>query len=331
MMSRFSALFGPPDTLKTLPTRCPVPFDYLPITNHGPEDVAIDADGQLIVGTENGNIVRINPQTRQQQVLANTGGRPLGIECLANGDLIVCDARLGILQVNPEQAQVKILADRFEGRHLRLCNNASVTQDGTIYFSQSTIRRPLEDFRQDLVDHLPTGRFFRLRPNQSTPELLKDHLAFANGVTLSPDESFVLVAESGRHQINRYWLKGPKQGQWEHFAHLEGVPDNLCTDESGLFWVAIASPQDWRLGLIKHLPTVVRIGLGHLQRRMDFPVIRQMHIQAFDQHGNVVHRLQWCDDDFHMPTGLRRKGNLLYISSLAESALMMLDLRSLDG
>lgn len=37
--------------------------------------------------------------------------------------------------------------------------------------------------------------------------LLKD-LYFANGVALSKDESFVLVAETFQYRISRYWLKG---------------------------------------------------------------------------------------------------------------------------
>ncbi|MEO1377514.1 MAG: hypothetical protein AAFW70_25190 [Cyanobacteria bacterium J06635_10] len=36
------------------------------------------------------------------------------------------------------------------------------------------------------------------------------NLSFGNGVVLAPDESDLLVADSLRYQIKRYWLKGEK-------------------------------------------------------------------------------------------------------------------------
>jgi sugar lactone lactonase YvrE len=45
---------------------------------------------------------------------------------------------------------------------------------------------------------------------QGGTELLLDKIHFANGVTLAHDESYVLVCETPRARILRYWLKGPK-------------------------------------------------------------------------------------------------------------------------
>jgi hypothetical protein len=43
-------------------------------------------------------------------------------------------------------------------------------------------------------------------------EVLLEHIYFANGVALAKDESFVLVVETPRSRVLRYWLKGPKGG-----------------------------------------------------------------------------------------------------------------------
>ena len=76
-----------------------------------------------------------------------------------------------------------------------------------------------------------------------TDVLLKD-LYFANGVALSQNEDFVLVNETYRYRIQRYWLKGEKAGTHDLFAdNLPGMPDNLQGDRAGTFWVALPTPR----------------------------------------------------------------------------------------
>ena len=41
-----------------------------------------------------------------------------------------------------------------------------------------------------------------------------DGLQFANGVVLSPDESYLLVAETGAYRITRLWLGGARAAIW---------------------------------------------------------------------------------------------------------------------
>lgn len=50
--------------------------------------------------------------------------------------------------------------------------------------------------------------------NAKTKEntVLIDGINFANGVALSEDEEFVIVAETAGSRILRYYLKGPKKG-----------------------------------------------------------------------------------------------------------------------
>jgi sugar lactone lactonase YvrE len=310
----------------TRSTPCPFPLHFLPMLGQGPEDVAINLNGHLIVGLAGGWIMQIDPHTQQQQCIANTGGRPLGIECLPNNNLIVCDAERGLLHIDVSNGHVTVLVSHYQGQPLRFCNNASVARDGTIYFSQSTTRYGLAEFRRDLIDDRPTGRLFRLRPQHTAPELLCDGLAFANGVALSADESFVVVAESGRNRLKRYDLRGAQQGRLQPFgAALAGMPDNLSVDDDGLFWLAIASPTDTRLDQVRQLPFAIRHGLGKLQQYLPIPTLRRVQVQAFDQAGYVVHDWCWQHPKFHMVTGIRRAGRTLYLASLAESSVMAVD------
>lgn len=71
-----------------------------------------------------------------------------------------------------------------------------------------------------------------------------DNLWFANGVALSPNENFVIVAETHATRIQRYWLSGPQKGIYEMFYEgLPGIPDNITPDADG-FWVALGLPAD---------------------------------------------------------------------------------------
>ncbi|PHU03292.1 hypothetical protein BC332_28543 [Capsicum chinense] len=76
--------------------------------------------------------------------------------------------------------------------------------------------------------------------DKSTKEVtvLLRGLAFANGVALSKDKSIVLVAENSTSRIVRYWLKGPRAGQYYTSIDLTGYSDNIERNSKGEFWVA---------------------------------------------------------------------------------------------
>ena len=123
--------------------------------------------------------------------VADTGGRPLGLELLADGDLLVCDAVRGLLRVDPGSGAVEVLLDRVEGKPMRFCNNAAVAADGTIWFTDSSLHYGDRAVEGRLRPGHPHGRLVRRDPD-GTVTVVLDGLAFANGVALAADESFVV-------------------------------------------------------------------------------------------------------------------------------------------
>src|ERR1044072_755976 len=67
---------------------------------HKPEDVAVDADGKIYGGFEDGRIMVLQPDGTRPRLFANTGGRPLGLVFDRAGNLIVADAIKGLLSGN---------------------------------------------------------------------------------------------------------------------------------------------------------------------------------------------------------------------------------------
>ena len=59
------------------------PITVLQVDGVGTEDVLVSEDGRVYTGTEDGNLHEIDPKSRTSRVLANTGGRPFGLELAA--------------------------------------------------------------------------------------------------------------------------------------------------------------------------------------------------------------------------------------------------------
>ncbi|CAG9838273.1 unnamed protein product [Diabrotica balteata] len=222
----------------------------------GPETFA-DFNGELYTGVDGGSIVKLVGD--KVVPVAKTGktckgyheeqicGRPLGMEFNKNGDLIVADAYYGILKVNVKTGTKEVLVSpdtKINGKKPRLFNSVSVASNGDIYWSDSSTKFPLYDLVFDVLSH-PSGRLVQYDAKTKTNKVLIDNLHFANGVVLSENEDFVLVAESVRARVHRYYLKGPKKGTQEIFIDaLPGIPDNLEKDGRGGFLVSLIENDD---------------------------------------------------------------------------------------
>ena len=206
----------------------------------GPEDVVVDGRGFIYTGTEDGSILRI-ATSGEITTIADAGGRPLGIE-LYGDDLLVCNADLGLQRVT-KNGTVEVLEDRFESRKFVFTNNATVANDGTVYFTDTSQRWPLREFSNDILEATATGRLLRRSPDGELTELVAN-LAFANGVALDGEAASVFIAETAKYRIHRHWLTGDKAGRTDVFLdNLPGFPDNLTFAE-GILWVGYASPRN---------------------------------------------------------------------------------------
>ena len=92
----------------------------------GPEDVVIDSRERIVTGLASGEILAFPTSGDAPTVLANTGGRPLGIEREPDGGgLVICDAQRGLLRLD-DSGRIETLVDSYEGQRLRFTNNAAI-------------------------------------------------------------------------------------------------------------------------------------------------------------------------------------------------------------
>jgi hypothetical protein len=304
-----------------------VRLEVFDLPGPGPEDVVLDASGNVLAGLADGRIVRISPDGRQVEAVADTGGRPLGLEFVPDDGLLVCDASLGLLRVDLRSGRVTTIVDRIDGRRIVFCSNVVRASDGTVYFSESSTKFGLEHFKAELIAHSGTGRLSRRSPDGSI-DLVADGLQFANGLALGPDESWLAVAETGGYCITRIWLTGPRAGERETLVdNLPAFPDNMSTGSDGLIWVALPSPRDPVLDLLASRPPALRKLVWRLPEAVQPKEKKTVWVQAYDSDGTLVHDLQTQHDRFCMATGVREVDGVVWIGSLTAPGIGRVILR----
>lgn len=288
----------------------------------GPEALLIDDDGFLITGLHDGRIVRSNKDGTVLTVLAQTGGRPLGIARHPDGRLIIADAIKGLLALDA-QGHLRSLTTSSDGVPFGFTDNLSIDSAGHfVYFSDATSRWGYGHDGEAIIEHGGDGRLLRYDFSTGKTEQLLDQLQFANGVALGPDDEYVLVNETGAYRITRYWLKGPKAGQHDLFIdNLPGLPDNLSFNGKDHFWVALYAPRSPLLdGLAEH--PFLRKMLVRALMILPKPIEHRAFALGLDTQGQVIANLQDDSKNNYSPiTEVRENNGWLYLGSLTRSSM----------
>jgi sugar lactone lactonase YvrE len=303
-------------------------LELLPIgDHHGPETVALDAEGRIYATTHEGRIVRLQADGSRPEIWATTGGRPLGIRFDAGGNLVVADAFRGLLRIAPD-GTVTVLATEADGKPILYANSVDVAADGKIYFSDASTKFGASRWGGtypasllDILEHGAHGRLLVYDPAAGKATTLVTGLDFANGVAIAADQRYVLVNETGTYRILRHWIAGPRRGDTEPLIeNLPGFPDNLSTGLEGRFWLALISPRNRLLDrlsdapfartIIQRLPTVVRP-----------KAVAYGHVVAIDGTGRVLASLQDPDGTYGLTTGATEARDHIYVGSLVMPVL----------
>lgn len=198
-----------------------------------PECVAIHSDGSLWCGGERGQVFRLDPQGRELQQVATTEGFCLGLAFDAQARLYICDLKEAcVFRLDPGTGRLERFAEGAGGHRMRSPNFPVVDGRGRVYVSDS------HGF------HDPGPGIFRFDPGGAGELWYGETIDFANGLALTPDESFLYVVESFAGRIFRVPIdEGGRAGPREEVAHLPGaVPDGIVMHPSGNLYVGCYEP-----------------------------------------------------------------------------------------
>ena len=297
---------------------------------YGPEDTTVDANGVIYTGTQDGWIVRVWPDGRVENWL-QTDGRPLGLVFDRDGNLIVADAWRGLLSIAPDKT-VTVLTREAEGLPFRFTDDVDIAPDGRIYFTDASSRFHQPEYILDLMEMRPHGRLLRYDPATGKTKVLLRDLNFANGVAVSPDGEYLLVNETWRYRIIKYWISGRKPGTAEVFAdNLPGFPDNLALDEAGRYWVAFPTPRNPQIDSMHTRPWLKDL-LAKLPDSFK-PVPEQYGLAiAFNEKGKVLASLHDTDGQ-HLQeiTSVNPHNGVLYFGSLHNNRIGRMTIESVPG
>ena len=286
-----------------------------------PEDVAVDSENRIYAGMDDGRIMRLQPDGTRPELFANTNGRPLGLKFDSSGNLIVADSIKGLLSIGPT-GDVLVLSTEADGIAFRITNDLDVAKDDTIYFTDASSRFPLTNYKADILEHQSTGRLLTYDPVTRKSHVLLGGLSFANGVALSPDQSFVLVNETGKYRIHRVWLIREKYGKSEIFIeNLPGFPDGISSNGKDKFWLALVTPRDATLDKLLPHP-FLRKAVWRLPPFLRPAPKRYSFVLGLDTNGRVVANLQDGSSGCYaqIANAVEHDG-FLYFGSIGESSV----------
>ena len=311
-----------PPPIDPLPKFPSAELTVIPVPGDAPEDVVVDADGNIWTGLIDGRIVRISPDGTGATVVGETGGRPLGLTVARDGRLLICDSPRGLLALDPATGKADVLVDEIDGRKPLFCSNVVELADGTIYFTESAKDFTYAHFKGPILEARGAGTLNRRDPD-GTVRTVVDGLYFTNGVTATKDESALVVAETQGRRLSKYWLTGANAGSVTPLAtNLPGMPDNISTGADGRIWVAMVSATNAMAEWLPKTPPLLRKLLWTLPDKLQPQIKPEVWAVAFDaDSGQPVAGLRTTHPSFGSITGLVESDGKLWMGTIAFAAV----------
>ncbi len=307
----------------------------------GPEDVILDAAGNLYCGTRDGRILRLAaPDFADVTTLAKIGGRPLGLALDAEGRIVTCVAGMGLVRVTMS-GEVTLLADQTnrslisvqDDTTIRMADDLDIAPDGVIYFTDATRRYDIENWGMDLLEGRPNGRLISHDPRTGKTRTVCDNLIFPNGVCVTHDGKHLLVASTWACSILIFDLANLSAGPRVFLSGLPGYPDNINRGSDGGYWVALAGMRNPVFDAAMTLPG--------LRRRMSrqvpptnwlFGNLNIGGVLKIDGQG-VIRDALWDapDGPLYMITSMREHRGALYLGGVTNDRIGRLELTGADA
>ena len=181
------------------------------------------------------------------EIFYDAGSWVAGLHFDNDENLIALSHKEGLIKISPNK-EVTILAKTDEnGRQFLIPNGLDISSNGMIYFSNTSHESAynIKYGRKLIMEIKPTGGLYAYNPKTEKVTTLIEGTYFGNGVVLSQNEDFLLMTETTKYQITKYWLKGDNAGNSEVFMeNLPGFPNGISKREDGSFWLGFSTQRN---------------------------------------------------------------------------------------
>ncbi|CAI5471110.1 unnamed protein product [Closterium sp. Yama58-4] len=327
----------------------------------GPESLAIDASGRgPYSGLADGRVVQRSADDSQWEPFAHTSpnrtpqlcdippksqpdpskepicGRPLGLRFHpVTGELYIADAYYGVNRVGLKGglAEQLVGGKPVGGQKVSFVNDLDIDAEdanGTVYFTVTSTKYGMRHFLSMILDGGADGGVYKYDVATGEVTQLVAGVAFANGIALSVDRSFLVYCETIRARCNRYWLTGSKAGTHEVMVDLPGVPDNPRLNPRGRFWIAMPAYRTAAYDFLARTPRLrsilLRLNLHPLLLYAGIFGLPNGVIAEVDSSGQITEILEdRAGKRVQAPSEVMERDGKLWIASLIVPHLAVLD------
>lgn len=164
------------------------------------------------------------------------------------GRLICCEHLARVVSRIEHDGSRRVLAGHWQGKRFNSPNDVIVAPDGAIWFSDPTYGIDSDYEGEKAESEIDASNVYRLDPESGAVEAVITDRVKPNGLGLSPDGRFLVVADTGRSHVpdwpvtlTRYRLdaEGRPIQPGETFATLDnGFYDGFRFDAEGNLWTS---------------------------------------------------------------------------------------------
>ncbi|MGI9532995.1 SMP-30/gluconolactonase/LRE family protein [Lutimonas sp.] len=225
----------------------------------GAEEFAVDKAGNIFCGVHKGKkdfssgaILKISPDDSIEEFLV-TNNWVTGMQFDKNGALIALMNDVGLIKINANKSIDTLLTKTPQGKPILMGTGLKIASDGVIYFTNmsSTDKTSWKYVNKLILEMKPTGGVYSYNPKTKMTTTISEGNYFGNGLEISANEEFILVSETSKYRILKYWIEGDKKGQSEVFIdNLAGFPNNISKSENGNYWVGFTTKRNEQLDKI---------------------------------------------------------------------------------
>lgn len=166
-------------------------------------------------------------------VVRSPSGKSNGLTLDPQGRLVACEHGNRRVSRTERDGTVTTVADAYEGKRLNSPNDVVVRSDGTIFFTDPPYGldgRPAELDVQGVYAISPAGAI----------RLIADDFTKPNGLTFSPDESILYIADTEHSHIRAFDVASDGTlSNGRLFCEVQR-PDGMKTDRDGRIWTTAA-------------------------------------------------------------------------------------------
>lgn len=192
------------------------------------------------------------------------------------GQLIHCEGELKAVTRTDLDGTVTTLVDKFEGGRFNRPNDVICRSDGSLYFTDPSMRIPFAVREQPMPDRaqgvFAGASVYRVMPDDTVSHVIT--VEYPNGLAFSPDERTLYIANS-RSTKYIHAVDLDENGDMLHariFADLSGdapgIPDGMKVDQAGRVYctgpggIWVLNPDGSKVGIIELPEQAVNFTFG---------------------------------------------------------------------